>query len=352
MCVVWPLRLAALGPSLVRMPRAAPDPADLPRDERKYSLVGMFRRQMRLRRLSPRTEEAYVAWVKRFVKFHGMRHPQALGEAEVTAFLTHLAVEARVSASTQNQALAALLFLYRAVLRTPLPSLNGVVPARRPSRLPSVLTREEVRQVASEIGGVPHLVVLLLYGAGLRLMEALTLRVKDLDLEQAMITVRGGKGDKDRVTVLPRSAVAPLAAHLREVSEQHRSDVRAGHGAVALPNALARKIPGAERAWAWQWVFPATRPYHDSATGAVRRHHLHETVIQRAVIEAARRAGISKRVTCHTFRHSFATHLLEDGYDIRTIQELLGHRDVRTTMIYTHVLNRGGRSANSPADNW
>ena len=334
------------------MPRVRPDPADLPRDERKYSLVGMFRRQMRLRRMSPRTEEAYVAWVKRFVKFHGMRHPQTLGEAGVTVFLTHLAVEARVSASTQNQALAALLFLYRDVLRAPLPWLNGVVPARRPSRLPSVLTREEVRRVAAEVGGVPHLVVLLLYGAGLRLMEALTLRVKDLDLEQAMMTVRGGKGDKDRMTVLPRSAVAPLTAHLRQAAEQHRRDLRAGHGTVALPDALTRKIPGAQRAWAWQWVFPATRLYRDSVTGEIRRHHLHETVIQRAVIDAARRAAISKRVTCHTFRHSFATHLLEDGYDIRTIQELLGHRDVRTTMIYTHVLNRGGRAVNSPADNW
>ena len=334
------------------MPRAHLDSADLPRDERKYSLVGMVRRRMRLRRLSPRTEEAYVAWVRRFVKFHGMRHPQILGEAEVTAFLTHLAVESRVSASTQNQALAALLFLYREVLGAPLPWLSNVVPARRPSRLPNVLTREEVRQVVTEVRGVSRLVVLLLYGAGLRLMEALTLRVKDLDLQQAMVTVRGGKGDKDRVTVLPRSAVVLLTAHLREMSDQHRHDLRAGYGTVALPDALARKIPGAERAWAWQWVFPATRPYCDSTTGVRRRHHLHETVVQREVTEAARRASMSKRVTCHTFRHSFATHLLEDGYDIRTIQELLGHRDVRTTMIYTHVLNRGGRMVNSPADNW
>jgi integron integrase len=334
------------------MPRAHPDPADLPRDERKYSLLGMVRRRMRLRRLSPRTEEAYVAWVRRFVKFHGMRHPQTLGEADVTAFLTHLAVDARVSASTQNQALAALLFLYRDVLRAPLPWLSNVVPARRPSRLPNVLTREEVRQVVAEVHGVSRIVVLLLYGAGLRLMEALELRVKDLDLPQAMLTVRGGKGDKDRVTVLPRSAVTLLTAHLREVSERHRRDLGAGLGSVELPHALARKIPGAERSWEWQWVFPATRPYRDAATGALRRHHLHETVVQRDVTDAARRAAISKRVTCHTFRHSFATHLLEDGYDIRTIQELLGHRDVRTTMIYTHVLNRGGRIVNSPADNW
>jgi integron integrase len=307
---------------------------------------------MRLRRLSPRTEEAYVAWVRRFVKFHGMRHPQILGEAEVTAFLTHLAVESRVSASTQNQALAALLFLYREVLGAPLTWLSNVVPARRSTRLPNVLTREEVRHVVAEVRGVSRLVVLLLYGAGLRLMEALELRVKDLDLPQAMLTVRGGKGDKDRVTVLPRSAVALLTAHLRQTSERHRRDLGAGYGSVELPHPLARKIPGAERSWEWQWVFAATRLYRDSATGVLRRHHLHETVVQREVNHAARRAEISKRVTCHTFRHSFATHLLEDGYDIRTIQELLGHSDVRTTMIYTHVLNRGGRMVNSPADNW
>ena len=334
------------------MPRVPESDPELPRDERKYSLIGMVRRRMRLRRLSVRTEEAYVAWIKRFVRFHELKHPRSLGESEVTAFLTHLAVRARVSASTQNQALAALLFLYRDVFREPLPWLNEVVRARRPERLPSVLTREEVRLVLAEMRGTARLVALLLYGAGLRLMEALQLRVKDLDLERAVLTVRAGKGDKDRVTVLPRSAVAPLTAHLREVRTIHGRDLRAGAGTVELPAALARKLPGAELAWEWQWVFPATRPYLDDRSGVRRRHHLHETVIQRAVTDAARRAAIPKRVTCHTFRHSFATHLLEDGYDIRTIQELLGHRDVRTTMIYTHVLNRGGRAVNSPADKW
>ncbi len=307
---------------------------------------------MRLRRLSARTEEAYVGWIKRYARFHNLRHPRSLGEAEVTAFLTHLAVQARVSASTQNQALAALLFLYRDVFGEPLPWLSEVVRAKRPTRLPAVLTREEVRVVLAEVRGAARLVALLLYGAGLRLMEALQLRVKDLDLERAVLTVRAGKGDKDRITVLPRSAVAALRAHLLEVRLLHGRDLRSGAGAVVLPDALARKIPAAERAWEWQWVFPATRPYVDVRTGARRRHHLHETVVQRAVTDAARRGAIAKRVTCHTFRHSFATHLLEDGYDIRTIQELLGHRDVRTTMIYTHVLNRGGRAVNSPADSW
>lgn len=334
------------------MPSLSPNDPELPRDERRFSLIGMVRRRARLRHLSPRTEEVYSSWIRRFVRFHGIRHPRSMGEAEVTAFLTHLAVRERVAASTQNQALAALLFLYRDVFREPLPWLGQVVRARRPERLPNVLTREEVRLVIGELRGVSRLVALLLYGAGLRLMEALELRVKDLDLERAVLRVRSGKGDKDRVTVLPRSAVATLTAHLREVRRMHGRDVSAGAGAVELPASLARKIPAAERAWEWQWAFPATRQYRDRTSGVVRRHHVHETVIQRAVARAARRAAISKRVTCHTFRHSFATHLLEDGYDIRTIQELLGNRDVRTTMIYTHVLNRGGRSVNSPADGW
>lgn len=323
---------------------------ELPRDERKYSLLGMVRRQMRLKRMSPRTEEAYVGWIRRFVVFHGKRHPSNLGERHIAAFLTHLAVQRRVSASTQNQALASILFLYGQVLHLPVGRIAEIVRAKKPARLPSVLTRDEVRLVLREMRGATRLVALMLYGGGLRLMEGLHLRVHDLDFEREVMTIRGGKGDRDRVSVMPKSATSELRVHLSLVRQQHALDVRAGHGCVELPGSLDRKIPSAPRAWEWQWVFPASRLYVDRATGEMRRHHLHETVVQRAVVEAARRAGLARRVTCHTFRHSFATHLLEGGYDIRTIQELLGHRDVRTTMIYTHVLNRGGRVVNSPAD--
>jgi len=322
----------------------------LPRNERPLSLLGMVRRQLRLKRMSPRTEEAYVGWIRRYVQFHDRRHPSIMGEREISAFLTSLAVRSRVSASTQNQALAALLFLYQQVIRQPVGGLTNIVRAKKPARLPSVLTRGEVRLVLAGMRGSTRLVALLLYGGGLRLMEGLRLRVHDLDFERELLTVRGGKGDRDRVSVLPRSAITELRAHLLVVQRLHAFDVRAGHGCVELPGALDRKIPSAPRAWEWQWVFPASRLYVDRSTGEMRRHHLHETVVQRAVSEAAQRAGLSRRVTCHTFRHSFATHLLEGGYDIRTIQELLGHRDVRTTMIYTHVLNRGGRTVNSPAD--
>jgi integron integrase len=313
-------------------------------------LLASYRRAMRLKRMSRRTEEAYVGWVRRFVRFHQMRHPRDLGPRDVAAFLSALAERQRVSASTQNQALAALLFLYGSVLGQPLGHIASVVRAKKPLRLPSVCTREEVRAVIGEMTGTARLVALLLYGGGLRLMEGLRLRVHDLDFTREILTIRGGKGDRDRVTVLPRRIVAELKAHLLEVQAQHQRDIADGHGCVELPGALDRKIPSAPRAWGWQWVFPATRLYVDQATGEMRRHHLHETVVQRAVSDAARRARITRRVTCHTFRHSFATHLLEAGYDIRTIQELLGHRDVRTTMIYTHVLNRGGRTVNSPAD--
>ncbi|HVZ49158.1 MAG TPA: integron integrase [Gemmatimonadaceae bacterium] len=318
--------------------------------ERPVTLLGQVRRAMRLRRMSVRTEEAYVSWIRRFVRFHGATHPTMLGQREISAFLTSLAVRHRVSASTQNQALAALLFLYGRVLGQPVGQLTRVVRAKRPARLPSVLTRAEVRAVLEQMTGVPRLVALALYGGGLRLMEGLRLRVHDIDFERGVVTVRGGKGDRDRVTVLPRRLVAELQAHLLGVRAQHVADIAEGHGCVALPGALARKLPGAAREWGWQWVFPASRLYVDTSTGEMRRHHVHETVIQRAVTEAARRAGATRRVTCHTFRHSFATHLLESGYDIRTIQELMGHRDVRTTMIYTHVLNRGGRTVDSPAD--
>ncbi len=320
-----------------------------PLPEGPISLLGRLRHHIRVRHLSPRTEEAYVAWVRRYVLFHRKRHPHTMAEREVTEFLTHLAVERHVAASTQNQALAALLFLYQHVLRSPLGGLGETVMAKRPSRLPVVLTREEVRALFAGLRGHTQLVAMVMYGAGLRLNEALQLRVKDLDFEREVVTIRGCKGGRDRVSVLPRSVIPRLKAWLTRMRTLHGSDLRHGAGETVLPDAFARKNPGAPRAWAWQWVFPATRLYRD-ASGTLRRHHLHESVLQRAVTEAGRRAIPEKRVTCHALRHSFATHLLEQGYDIRTIQELLGHRDVRTTMIYTHVLNRGGRTVNSPLD--
>lgn len=328
------------------MPRSStpPDPTSRPK------LLPSVRAAIHLRHYSRRTEEAYVAWILRFIRYHGMRHPSALGVAEVERFLSMLAEERRVSAATQNQALSALLFLYREVLAEPLPWLEGVVRAKVPQRLPTVLTRDEVRAVLARLPERERLFATLLYGAGLRLLEGLTLRVKDVDFGAAQIIVRGGKGDKDRVVPFPKSVTAELTRHLELVRELHRSDLAAGAGEVVLPNALAAKFPNAGREWRWQYVFPATRTYVERETGKRRRHHLHPTAVQRAVRTAAERAGISKRVSCHTFRHSFATHLLEDGYDIRTIQELLGHKDVSTTMIYTHVLNRGGRGVRSPAD--
>lgn len=304
---------------------------------------------MRLRRYSPRTEDAYVRWVKRYVAFHGQQHPRDLAEAEVGAFLSSLAIEGRVSAGTQNQALAALLFLYRRILGVPLMLGGAVARARRPKRVPVVMTPGEAWSVLSELEGPCRLAALLMYGSGLRLMETLTLRVKDIDFESRVITVRGGKGQKDRRTVLAASLVDELKRHLRSVQRRFERDLLRGVEPVELPDALARKYPGAGRDWRWQWVFPATRLYRDAA-GVRRRHHLHETVLQHAVHAAVKAAGLTKRVTCHTFRHSFATQLLEAGYDIRTIQELLGHSDVRTTMLYTHVLNRGGISVRSPAD--
>jgi integron integrase len=316
----------------------------------KTKLLHSLRANLRLRHFSPRTEEAYVGWVRRFVRFHGVRHPAELGEREVQAFLTYLAVERRVSAATQTQALSALLFLYRDVLERPLGVLSPFPRARAPVRLPVVLTREEVGRVMAGLRDEPRLVAMLLYGSGLRLLEAMTLRVKDLDLERGELWIRRAKGAKDRVTVLAESVREPLERHLAAVRAQHERDVLVGAGWVELPDALGRKYPGAGQAWPWQWVFPARRRYRDPVTGQVRRHHLHESVVQRAVAVAVRASGIGKRASSHTFRHSFATHLLESGYDIRTVQELLGHRDVSTTMVYTHVLNRGGRGVRSPAD--
>jgi integron integrase len=284
------------------------------------------------------------------VRFHGLRHPAELGEADLVAFVSELAVGGRVAQSTQMQALSALLFLYREVLRRPVGQLRELVRARAPVRLPVVLTMEEVGLVLGELRGVAWLVAMLLYGSGLRLMEALTLRVKDVDLARGEIRVRRGKGARDRVTVLPAMVVDHVRRHLGQVKELHERDLARGAGAVRLPGAMDRKVPGLARQWVWQWVFPASRTYVDAGTGERQRHHLHETVIQRAVRAGVRRAGIAKRATCHTLRHSFATHLLEGGYDIRTVQELLGHSDVSTTMVYTHVLNRGGLAVRSPAD--
>ncbi len=278
-----------------------------------------------------------MPWMRRFLLFHRGRHPRELAEGDVNRFLTHLAIQQNVAASTQNQALAALLFLYEHVLERPLNRIEGVVRARKPKRLPVVLTREEVAAVLARLEGVPRLVGTVLYGSGLRLLEALALRVKDLDFDRGEITVRDGKGRKDRRTMLAAALREPLLDHLRQVRELHDADLRRGLGRAPLPEALARKYPNADRDWGWQWVFPASSHYVDHRTGLQHRHHLHETVIQRAVHEAVRQAGLSKRAASHTFRHSFATHLLEDGYDIRTVQELLGHKDVSTTQIYIHV---------------
>ena len=313
-------------------------------------LLDRVREAIRLRHDSRSTEKSYVGWIRRYILFHGKRHPAEMGAPEVTRFLSSLAVQGKVAASTQNQALSALLFLYRHVLQQDLPWLDDVVRARRPKRLPIVLTRDEVRAVISELYGTPRLMATLLYGSGLRLLECCRLRVQDVDFGMNQIVVRDGKGAKDRVTVLPAVAKGALTQHLQRVKRQHEADLARGAGWVELPGALARKYPNAGREWPWHWVFPATRFYVDRATGQRRRHHLHETVVQRAVIEAVRRVRLAKRATPHTLRHSFATHLLEDGRDIRTVQELLGHHDVSTTMIYTHVLNRGPAGVTSPAD--
>ncbi len=309
--------------------------------------------EARRRRLSMRTEKAYRGWVRRYILFHFKCHPAELGAEAVSSFLAHLAVEERVAASTQNQALAALLFLYRNVLGLDLGVLPPAMRGRRPLKLPTVLSRDEARRLLTVIGeGVVGMVARLLYGSGLRLLEALRLRVQDLDFDRHELTVRAGKGSKDRRTTLPASLVEPLRQQLRAARDLHEQDLREGLGEVDLPDALARKLPGAARDWAWQWVFPAPRWSVDprSASGRPKRHHLHPQRVQRAITLAARRAGLAKRVTCHTLRHSFATHLLEAGYDIRTVQELLGHSQVSTTMIYTHVLNKGGRGIKSPID--
>jgi integron integrase len=313
-------------------------------------LLDQVRGKIRLKHYSIRTEQAYVDWIKRFILHFGKRHPRELGAAEVEAFLTHLAVAGNVAASTQNQAKSALLFLYREVLEAELPWLDNVERAKAPKRLPVVLTREEVQGVLGRLSGTHWLIASLLYGAGLRIMEGLRLRVKDVEFSRKEILVRDGKGFKDRVTMLPAALVAPLADHLKRVKALHEQDIATGRGAVHLPFALERKYPGAARDWGWQYVFPSANLSEDPRSGIERRHHLQDQAVQRAMRQAVRDAGVTKPATPHTLRHSFATHLLEGGYDIRTVQELLGHADVSTTMIYTHVLNKGGRGVTSPLD--
>lgn len=313
-------------------------------------LLDRVRDRIRLKHYSIRTEQAYLDWVRRFVVFHGRRHPRELGHAHVEAFLTHLAVEGKVAAATQNQAKSALLFLYKEVLGTELPWLEGVESAKRPARLPVVLTPEEVVAVLRRVDGTRGLILRLLYGTGMRMLEVLRLRVKDVDFQRREFLVRDGKGGRDRVTMLPDSLALMLRAHLARVKALHEDDLRAGFGEVNLPFALARKYPHAAREWAWQYVFPAGNRSVDPRSGAVRRHHADDQSVQRAMRAALRQAGIAKAATPHTLRHSFATHLLESGSDIRTVQELLGHADVSTTMIYTHVLNKGGRGVTSPLD--
>ena len=305
---------------------------------------------LRTRHCSVRTEEAYLHWIRRYVMFHRLRHPREMGAPEVSAFLSHLAVGCQVAASTQNQALAALLFLYRHVLGQDLPWLTDLVRVQRPPRLPVVLDRREVAALLQRLPGVTALIGGLLYGSGLRLLEGVQLRIKDVDFGRSAISVRAGKGDRDRQTLLPAPIRDRLRDHIERVRRQHLDDLAAGAGWVELPHALDRKLPNAGREWPWQWVFPATRTYVHPASGHRRRHHFHETAVQKAVHQAALAARLSKRASCHTLRHSFATHLLEGGYDLRTIQKLLGHRDVRTTMIYTHVLNRGPHGVRTPLE--
>ena len=316
----------------------------------KPKLLDQVRDVIRRKHYSIRTEQCYVDWIRRFILFHGKRHPAQMAELEVTAFLTHLARDGGVGASTQNQALSALLFLYKEVLKQELGWLENVERAKKPSRVPVVVTRQEVRRVFQHLNGISRLMAGLLYGSGLRLMECVRLRVKDIDFGYARITVRDAKGARDRVTMLPLNLAAGLQRHLQKVRAQHDQDLVEGLGEVWLPDALARKYRNAAKEWGWQYVFPSSRLSIDPRWGKRQRHHIAEGVLQAAVKNAVRAAGLTKPATCHTLRHSFATHLLERGYDIRTVQELLGHKDVSTTMVYTHVLNKPGIGVKSPFD--
>jgi integron integrase len=316
----------------------------------KTKLLDQVRHAIRARHYSIRTEEAYVNWIKRFVLFHNKRHPQEMGVEEINQFLSHLAVKNNVAASTQNQAMCAILFLYKNILNRDLGRIDNLVWAKKPKRLPVVLTREEVKQLLAQLSGVKWLMANLLYGSGLRLMECLRLRVKDIDFGYRQIIIRDAKGQKDRVTMLPQKLIEPLQQQIRKLKKLHDQDLQNGFGAVWLPGALEKKYPNAIREFGWQYVFPSSTLSIDPRSGRKQRHHVGENVLPRALKEAIRKARIHKKASCHTLRHSFATHLLEDGYDIRTVQELLGHKSLDTTMIYTHVLNRGGLSVRSPAD--
>jgi len=331
-----------------------PDSSTADTDEAKASsarsLAERLSEALETRHYSPRTREAYLQWCERYSDFHHGAAPSRLGEAGINAFLSHLATDEDVSASTQNQALAALLFLYRIVLNIPVSELGNVIRAKKPVRLPVVMSREEVRRVLSHLEDDKHLAAALMYGTGLRLSECLNLRVQDIDFDHSEILVRNGKGAKDRVTMLPFSLKEPLREHLVAVQAIHNKDLADGFGGVPLPGAIEKKYPRASKDWNWQWVFPQDRRWKDPATGAQGRFHMDESILQRAVHEAVLASGIAKRASCHTFRHSFATHLIEGGYDIRTVQELLGHSDVKTTMVYTHVLNRGPSGVRSPMD--
>ncbi|HEY5297727.1 MAG TPA: integron integrase [Verrucomicrobiae bacterium] len=325
-------------------------PLAKPESKPRRMLSDVVHEKLRAGHYSRRTEEAYLGWIRRFIKFHGGQHPRELREPAVVAFLEDLADAGRVSASTQNQALNALSFLYHHVLEQKLGSLGEFARARRPERLPVVLSPEETRLLLTHLEGSMQLIGQLLYGCGLRLLEGLRLRIKDIDFARLQIIVRGGKGDKDRVTMLPVSVAEPLRTHLAEVKRLHQEELKAGRGEVWLPEALEKKFQGAARSWGWQWVFPARQLSKDPESDKVRRHHVHENAVQKAIQKAVARSGLSKRATCHTLRHSFATHLLENGYDIRTVQDLLGHKDVSTTQIYTHVMARPGLGVRSPLD--
>jgi len=316
----------------------------------KPKLLDQVRAAIRTRHYSPRTEESYIYWIKKYIFFHNKQHPAEMRENEINAFLSHLATKEKVAASTQNQALCAIVFLYKHVLKIELGNFGNITWAKKPKKIPVVFTKEEAKAVIDQLKGTNWIIASLLYGSGLRLNECLQLRIQDIDFKYNQITVRNAKGDQDRVTMLPEKVKLPLQEHLKKVKKIHEKDLRDGFGSVYLPYALERKYPNANKAWGWQFVFPATRISTDPRTGIRRRHHLYETVIQKAVKRAIQKAGMTKHASCHTFRHSFATHLLERGHDIRTVQELLGHKHVETTQIYTHVLNKGGLGVKSPVD--